>query len=183
MKNLSTERLSGFTLIELLVVVLIIGILAGIALPQYERAVMKSRYGTMIPLVKSLADAQESYFMANGHYTSDLTELDVEIPATFSPTSKSFESFGGSVYTNKDSSIYVGVAMNGPNILGVQFMFPNEWVGYRITLQNSILAVGQRGKHYCIEVGITTLKKYCPWLANTPEKEGAYWYGYWFPIN
>ena len=69
-KPLPAGKNAGFTLIELLVVVLIIGILAAVALPQYELAVNKSRYTQLISAVSKAKDALEIYYMANGEYPS-----------------------------------------------------------------------------------------------------------------
>ena len=79
-KNPAKGKIGGFTLIELLVVVLIIGILAAVALPEYTKAVEKSRAAEAKTLLRSFVQAQKMYKLANTQYTSDLTELDLQMP-------------------------------------------------------------------------------------------------------
>ena len=58
-------------------VVLILGILAAFALPQYQVAVRKSRMANLAALATSIA-----YYMANGTYTPDFEDLDISVPGT-----------------------------------------------------------------------------------------------------
>ena len=64
MTKSNTRR--GFTLIELLVVVLIIGILAAVAVPQYQVAVEKSRAAEALVILKNAQQARVLDFLEHG---------------------------------------------------------------------------------------------------------------------
>ena len=73
----------GFTLIELLVVVLIIGILAAVALPQYQKAVRKARIAEAKILLKAIGNAGEVWCLANNcqtTYPQSIEDLDISTP-------------------------------------------------------------------------------------------------------
>lgn len=78
-KNTKKCFLKGFTLIELLVVVLIIGILAAIALPQYQKTVERARASEALTNLRALVSAEKVYQMTNGTATTDLSLLDIQL--------------------------------------------------------------------------------------------------------
>lgn len=80
-KPFSGVKNAGFTLIELLVVVLIIGILSSVALPQYQRVVNKTRLMNYYQMAQGIHRAQELYYLANGKYTTQVADLDVDYSA------------------------------------------------------------------------------------------------------
>jgi len=69
----------GFTLIELLVVVLIIGILAAIGIPQYFKAVERSRVTEASNTFANIKNAQERYFARTNWYTNNWDDIDITI--------------------------------------------------------------------------------------------------------
>lgn len=87
----------AFTLIELLVVVLIIGILAAVAVPQYQKAVERSRATQAFVGLSTLYQAAESYLLANGEWPSSVNDLEIDF--------SSFTNSGWKAFLEKNDQI------------------------------------------------------------------------------
>ena len=152
----------GFTLIELLVVVLIIGILAAVAMPQYNKAVEKSRATQALALLKSLYAAQEAYYMANGSYATSFDDLDVSVPWT--GTTKWFNS---ATDTRSNDKWSLQIYVSGENMAIYLGRISGEYkgAGWTMALKGDI--TGGNGILFCGErnsLGIAytkTADSYC----------------------
>ena len=69
------NKLKGFTLIELMIVVAIIGILAAIALPSYQKYILQSRRTVAINAILDLAAKQARFYTIGNTYSSSMTAL------------------------------------------------------------------------------------------------------------
>lgn len=75
----------GFTLIELMIVVAIIGILAAIAIPQYQDYTIRAKMSNAVQAAESLKLAMAESFQADGTFPADNAALTAK-GTTFAPT-------------------------------------------------------------------------------------------------
>jgi len=76
---MAAEKISrknrGFTLVELLIVMTVIGILAAISVPSYQRSVIRSREAVLAEDLFQLRHAIDAYYADNACYPETLDDL------------------------------------------------------------------------------------------------------------
>ena len=65
----------GFTLVEIMIVVVIIGLLAAMAIPAFQKVRASSQDKAVLNNMRQLGAAADQYFLENGTSTAGITDL------------------------------------------------------------------------------------------------------------
>lgn len=82
MKNTGTLNNKGFSLVELMIVVAIIGLLAAVGVPQYQKFQARARQGEAKSSLSALYAAEQSFFGEWNQYTVDLKNIGFGVTGT-----------------------------------------------------------------------------------------------------
>ena len=141
MEIMSKKMYKGFTLIEMLVVVLIIGILASVALPQYKKSVEKARMAEAVVIVHKIAEMHQLYYMINGTYlkATEMDKLDITVP-------------GEKITTGDVGRILTDYFLYSPNACSNTCSTEDPWLAYAWRIKNHNADIYGDNRVYSIQI-------------------------------
>lgn len=121
------RKIKGFTLLELMIVVVILGILVGVALPQYTKTVERSRQNEAVQLLGAIRGAEERVKYESATYTSSLTSLDIDAP----PTSTTGPNYFTYAITSATATAFTATATR------TDYKKPSDVTAYTVTIDQA----------------------------------------------